>query len=200
MKKLWELAKELSVIVFFAFLVWFLYKTTINEGKGFFLTVFGLTCLVLVFDILGAASSALKEEHYKSVIGGLLENKGVIMSPWFHAAFAAVFVLGIISLFVISGRQVSTAYDNGHDDGYRAGYEDGKNLQYEEDCENMLIDGVSIRDVSETIQSMYDMSPSMAYDTVYCYKTEPDHGGYTLAEYQEAIEAILTTASMIDFT
>lgn len=115
-----------------------------------------------------------------------------------------LFVLALIlALFLIgceSSGSNNTAYDNGYDDGYRAGYEDGKILQYEEDCENMLIDGVSIRDVSEAIQSMYDISPSMAYDTVYCYKTEPDHGGYTLAEYQEAIEAILTTASMIDFT
>lgn len=101
MKKLWEIAKELSVIAFFAFLVWFLYKTAIDKGKGFFIMVFDLTCLVLVFDILGAASSAMREKPYKSIIGGLLENKDVVMSPWFHAAFAAVFVLGWIKLALL---------------------------------------------------------------------------------------------------
>ena len=101
MKKLWEIAKELSVIAFFAFLVWFLYKTAIDKGKGLFLTVFDLTCLVLVFDILGAASSAMREKPYKSIIGSLLENKDVVMSPWFHTAFAAVFVLGWIKLALL---------------------------------------------------------------------------------------------------
>ena len=114
--------------------------------------------------------------------------------------FALALILALFLIGCESSGSSNTAYDSGYDDGYRAGYEDGKSLQYEEDCEEMLIDVVFIRYVSETIQSMYDMSPSMAYYTVYGYKTEPDHGGYTWAEYQKAIEAILTTASMIDFT
>lgn len=190
MKKLWELAKKLSVIVFFAFLIWFLYKTTINEGKGFFIMVFGLTCLYLVLDILGAAYSALYGKHYESAIGSLLENKNVVMSPWFHAAFAAVFVLGIISLFVISGRQVSTAYDNGHNDGYSAGYEDGKDMQHEIDCGEMLRDGKSVNDIVGDVYAAYGITPCEAANIVDTYISEPGHDGITKKEYELARDAL----------
>ena len=195
MKKLWEFVEGISVYVFFAFLIWFLYKTAINEGKGFFIMVFGLTCLYLVFDILGAAYSALNEEHYESAIGSLLENKNVVMSPWFHAAFAAVFVLGIISIFVVSGRQANTAYDNGHDAGYSAGYEDGKDMQYEIDCEEMLRDGKSVNDIVGDVYVAYGLTPSEAAGILESYLCEPGHDGITKKEYELAREALWMTGS-----
>lgn len=99
MKKLWEIAKELSVIAFFAFLVWFLYRTFIDEDRSLSIVVFSFTCLMLVLDTLNAAASNIKGKPYKSVIGGLLENKD--LNPWCHAAFAAVFVLGWIKLALL---------------------------------------------------------------------------------------------------
>lgn len=198
MKKLWELAKKLSVIVFFAFLIWFLYKTTINEGKGFFIMVFGLTCLYLVLDILGAAYSALYGKHYESAIGSLLENKNVVMSPWFHAAFAAVFVLGIISLFVISGARINAAYDNGHDDGYSSGYEDGKDMQYEIDCEKMLWDGKSVNDIVGDVYAAYGITPCEAANIVDNYLSEPGHDGITKKQYELARDALCMTGWEID--
>lgn len=198
MKKLWEIAKELSVIAFFVFLVWFLYKTAIDKGKGFFIMVFGLTCLYLVFDILGAAYSALYEKHYESAIGSLLENKNVVMSPWFHAAFAAVFVLGIISLFVISGRQATTAYDNGHDAGYSAGYEDGKDMQYEIDCEKMLWHGKSVDDIVGDVYAAYGITPCEAANIIDTYISEPGHDGITKKQYELARDALCMTGWEIE--
>lgn len=96
MKKLWEFIVGISVYVFFAFLVWFLYRTFIDADRGLSIVVFSLTCLILVFDTLDAAASNIKGKPYKSVIGGFLEDKD--MNPWCHAALAAVFVLGWIKL------------------------------------------------------------------------------------------------------
>lgn len=198
MKKIWEIAKELSVIAFFAFLIWFLYKTAINEGKGFFIMVFGLTCLYLVLDILGAAYSALNGKHYESAIGSLLENKNVVMSPWFHAAFAAVFVLGIISIFVVSGARINAAYDNGHDDGYSSGYEDGKDMQYEIDCEKMLWHGKSVDDIVGDVYAAYGITPCEAANIVDTYISEPGHDGITKKQYELARDALCMTGWEIE--
>ena len=99
MKKLWEFIVGISVYVFFAFLVWFLYRTFIDADRGLSIVVFSLTCLILVLDTLDAAASNIKVKPYKSVIGGFLEDKD--MNPWCHAALAAVFVLGWIKLALL---------------------------------------------------------------------------------------------------
>lgn len=99
MKKLWDFVEGISVYVFFAFLVWFLYRTFINEDRSLSIVVFSFTCLILVLDTLNAAASNIKGKPYKSVIGGLLENKD--LNPWCHAALAAVFVLGWIKLALL---------------------------------------------------------------------------------------------------
>lgn len=41
--------------------------------------------------------------------------------------------------------------------------------------------------------------PAVAYDILMDYNDQPDHGGYSWDEYQEAIQVIIYTVSLIPY-
>ena len=84
------------------------------------------------------------------------------------------------------------AYNEGYEDGYHRGTEERR----EEDYENLLIDGRSIRNIQEQVYNEYGITPSEAFGIVDEYEYDSSHGGFTWAEYQNAIEAIYYTASI----
>ena len=78
--------------------------------------------------------------------------------------------------------------------GYKQGYAIGADDQWEKDCEELLIDGRSIRDIETEVYREFGITPREAFNIVDCYEYDYTHDGYTWNEYQNAIEAMYYTA------
>ncbi|MBO5953451.1 MAG: hypothetical protein J6Q53_04955 [Oscillospiraceae bacterium] len=91
------------------------------------------------------------------------------------------------------------AYNEGYDDGFDDGYYRGINEQQEEDYEDLLIDGRSIRDLEMQVYGEYGLTPSEAFTIVDEYEYDSTHGGYTKSEYENAVEAIFYTAAIFPY-
>lgn len=87
------------------------------------------------------------------------------------------------------------AYNEGFEDGYYRGSKD----QQEKDYEDLLIDGSSIRNIEERVFNEYGVTPHEAFAIVDEYEYDSSHGGYTKAEYQNAIGAIFYTAAIFPY-
>ena len=81
-----------------------------------------------------------------------------------------------------------------YNEGYKAGYYRGTNDQQEEDYDNLLLDGLSIKGLAEQVYNMYGITPHEAFTIVEDYEYDSSQGGYTWDEYQNAIDAIYYTA------
>jgi len=99
------------------------------------------------------------------------------------------------------------AYNEGYNDGYSRGeadceeflndgYSRGSNDQWQADCEELLIDGRSIRNIQEQVYEEYGMTPYEAFSVIDEYEYDYTHGGFTWAEYKQAIEVVYYTASI----
>lgn len=86
----------------------------------------------------------------------------------------------------------SEAREEGYRQGYDAGYERGASDQREKDREDLLMDGRSIRDISNAVERVYGITPRQAFD-IY------DDGGYSWSDLKKAKEAIYYTASLFPF-
>ena len=82
------------------------------------------------------------------------------------------------------------AYDNAYDEGYQQGCKD----QEESDREKLTIEGKSIVDVEEQVYKYYGMKPYEAWNIIDAYNYDSSHDGITWEEYQNAIEAAVSTA------
>lgn len=107
----------------------------------------------------------------------------------------------VFTLLLMAGCGTSTAkIEEAREQAYREGYEDGfkrgAEAQYEEDCENFLIDGRSIRNIEEQVYEEYGMTPSQAFGIIDEYEYDSTHGGYSWSEYKEAIEVMYYTMSI----
>lgn len=87
------------------------------------------------------------------------------------------------------------SYNEGYNAGYDRGYEDFKEIVREE----YLIDGRSIRDVIDEVYDEFGMTPYEAFAVYDEYTYDWTHGGYTWKEYQEALEVMYYTASIIPY-
>ena len=87
-------------------------------------------------------------------------------------------------------------YDDGYSRGYDVGYSRGSDDQWEVDCEEFLIDGRSIRNVQEQVYEEYGMTPYEAFSVIDEYEYDYTHGGFTWAEYKQAIEVVYYIASI----
>lgn len=95
-----------------------------------------------------------------------------------------------------SESDIENAREQGYNEGYSDGYDRGSEERRDEDYEDLLIDGRSIRNIQEQVYSEYGLTPSQAFGIVDEYKYDPTHGGFTWSEYQKAIDAIYYTASI----
>ena len=98
-----------------------------------------------------------------------------------------------------SESDIENARRQSYDDGYRDGYSRGLEERREEDYNELLIDGRSIRDIEEQVYREYGLTPSQAFGIVDEYEYDSTHGGFTWSEYQNAIDAIYYTASIFPF-
>lgn len=106
-----------------------------------------------------------------------------------------------LSLLILSGCGISSAdFEEAKEQAYREGYEDGyyrgSEEQREEDYEDLLIDGRSISDIVEHVYNEYGMTPSEAFAIYDEYEYDSSHGGYTWAEYKNAMEVMYFTTSL----
>lgn len=114
--------------------------------------------------------------------------------------FAILLTIAIVALCgcgkSYTESDIESARRQGYDDGYCDGYSRGVEDRREEDYDNLLIDGRSIRDIEEQVYREYGLTPSQAFGIVDEYEYDSSHGGFTWAEYQNAIEGIYYTASI----
>ena len=68
-----------------------------------------------------------------------------------------------------------------------------------ENNDDLLIDGRSIRDVADQVYAEYGMTPYEALSVIDEYEYDYTHGGYTWAEYKQAIEVVYYTASIFPY-
>lgn len=68
-----------------------------------------------------------------------------------------------------------------------------------EDNEKLLIDGRSIRDIESQVNAEYGMTPAEAFSVIDEYEYDYTHGGYTWAEYQDALEVMYYTMSIFPY-
>lgn len=91
---------------------------------------------------------------------------------------------------VSASEKEKEAYDSAYDEGYQQGRKD----QEESDWEKLTIEGKSIVDVEDQVYQYYGMTPYEAWGTIEEYNYDGTHGGITWEEYQNAIEAAVSTA------
>ena len=98
MKKLKDFIKGISVYAFFAFLVWFLSKTSAEEERisGFFTVIFVLACVFLILGILSSASSKVTGKPRGGTFGELLDSKDI--DPWIQTILAAILAVALFRL------------------------------------------------------------------------------------------------------
>lgn len=87
------------------------------------------------------------------------------------------------------------AYNQGFDDGYYQGGKDMKEIA----AENFLIDGYSIRDIENEVYETYGMTPHEAFVIIDEYTYDSKHGGYTKAEYENAVEIAFYTIACFPY-
>lgn len=75
---------------------------------------------------------------------------------------------------------------------------EGKHEQLSRDKKSMEYNGTTAAKIARRIKAIYGMPPQDAYEIVAAYNENGNHGGYSWDEYQEALEAVLRTASMFD--
>lgn len=93
-----------------------------------------------------------------------------------------------------SEADIEEARQQGYTEGYSAGYNRGAEDRQDEDYDDFLIGGMSIRDLSDQVYKEYGMYPSEAFNIFDSYQCDADHGGYSWDEYQKAIEAMYFTS------
>lgn len=139
----------------------------------------------------------------------LTSRKDDIMNKRMLNHTCSVFVL-VFALLILSGcgksyieadieEATKQAYSQGYEDGYKDGHHRGAEEQREEDYEDLLIDGLSIRNIIEEVYNEFGITPSEAFTIVDEYEYDSSHGGYTKSEYRNAIEAMYYTASIFPY-
>lgn len=95
-----------------------------------------------------------------------------------------------------SESDLKDAKSEGYEEGYKHGYYVGWESCWEKDCNELLIDARSIRNVQEDVYRKYGLTPRQAFYVIDEYEYDSTHGGYTWAEYKNAIDAIYFTAAI----
>lgn len=92
-----------------------------------------------------------------------------------------------------------SARNEGYNQGYYAGYDKGKEEQWVSDRQSLVVRGKNLKMIIESVESEYGIEPAKAYAILNAYNNNADHGGYSWDEYQEAIQVIIYTVSLIPY-
>lgn len=112
------------------------------------------------------------------------------------AVAALSFAIGL----EVGNAKVDPAWDEGYSAGHDDGYAEGKNFQRNWDTDKMTVGGQNLKDIVNDVAEEYGIEPAEAYDILSDYNDRPDHGGYSWDEYQEAIQVIIYTVSLMPYS
>lgn len=111
--------------------------------------------------------------------------------------FFALILLVFTPLFLSGCDEIYTEADikqakqEAYREGYEIGYSRGAEEQKEQDHEELLMDGFSIKNIYDEVFKEFGMTPSQAFNTYDSYNCDRDHGEITWDEYQKAIEVMV---------
>lgn len=154
-----------------------------------------------------------KEDSVKALMAEILEKPealesiprpdGLPKSNWWK--ILCVVIAGAAALYgawyfgVQCGAKAQTEIMTEQNEGYNEGYAEGKNFQRNWDTDKMTVSGQNLKDIVNDVAEEYGIEPAEAYDILSDYNDRPDHGGYSWDEYQEAIQVIIYTVSLIPY-
>lgn len=158
-----------------------------------------------------------KEDYIKSYMGEILQKpealaavqrpKDMPKTPWGKillwvivgaAALYGAWVLGVKSGAEAQETIMAEQMDAAVKQAALDAKSEGKHEQLSRDKKSMEYNGTTAAKIARRIKAIYGMPPQDAYEIVAAYNENGNHGGYSLDEYQEALEAVLRTASMFD--
>lgn len=154
-----------------------------------------------------------KEDSVKALMAEILEKPealesiprpdGLPKSNWWK--ILCVVIAGAAALYgawyfgVQCGAKAQTEIMTEQNEGYNEGYSEGKKFQRNWDIDKMTVSGQNLKDIVNDVAEEYGIEPAVAYDILSDYNDQPDHGGYSWDEYQEAIQVIIYTVSLIPY-
>lgn len=149
-------------------------------GRGVFIAAFVISAL---------ACSILKQwgEHGE---GKSMAKDSLLIILSLVAVFYMLDIRWDNMAKVSASEKEKEAYDSAYEEGYQQGRKD----QEESDWEKLTIEGKSIVDVEEQVYEYYEMTPYEAWSVIEEYNYDGTHGGIAWEEYQNAIEAAVSTA------
>lgn len=149
-------------------------------GRGVFIAAFVISAL---------ACSILKQwgEHGE---GKSMAKDSLLIILSLVAVFYMLDIRWDNMAKVSASEKEKEAYDSAYEEGYQQGRKD----QEESDWEKLTIEGKSIVDVEEQVYKYYGMKPYEAWNIIDAYNYDSSHDGITWEEYQNAIEAAVSTA------
>lgn len=185
---------------------------TDNTKAGVVMNVFAsfLFYLVVVWNIWGirrirtrvkkegnteAAKPKAKKEPVKTVPAWVL---------WACVGMFAAAVVLMVGVYIPGVRQqaaeqAESARNEEYNQGYYAGYDKGQEEQWVSDRQSLVVRGKNLKMIIESVESEYGIEPAKAYAILNAYNNNADHGGYSWDEYQEAIQVIIYTVSLIPY-
>lgn len=146
--------------------------------------------------LLGTAEAEPKDAYTK--------NSGKTVPLWVLWAcvgmFAAAAVL-MVGVYIPGVRKqaAESRLVTERNEGYNEGYSEGKKFQRNWDTDKMTVNGQNLKDIVNDVAEEYGIEPAVAYDILNAYNNNADHGGYSWDEYQEAIQVIIYTVSLIPY-
>ena len=154
-----------------------------------------------------------KEDSVKALMEEILEKPEALesiprpdelpKSNWWK--ILCIVIAGAAALYgawyfgVQCGAKAQTEIMTEQNEGYNEGYSEGKKFQRNWDIDKMTVSGQNLKDIVNDVAEEYGIEPAVAYDILNDYNDNADHGGYSWDEYQEAIQVIIYTVSLIPY-
>lgn len=129
------------------------------------------------------------------------EIRGEVLE-WIHGlAVVAFVVLAFVGCFRVTASNNGVSEEDiqkARQEGYNEGYENGMNAAAEYAAELLasVEEEKGVQDIQDKIYDRYGVTPWEAWSIIDEYNYDGTHGGFTWAEYQNALEAVYSTAGL----
>lgn len=139
-----------------------------------------------------------KKKTWKEIRYAVLE--------WIHGlAVIAFVVLAFVGCFRVTecnNRISEEDVQVAKQEGYNEGYENGMNAmaEYAAGLIASVEEEKGVQEIQDKIFSRYGVTPQEAWSIIDEYNYDWTHGGYTWAEYQNALDAVYATAGLFPST
>lgn len=133
------------------------------------------------------------------------EIRGEVLE-WIHGlAVVAFVVLACVGCFRVTANNNGASEEDiqkARQEGYNEGYENGMNAAayYADELLSAIMEEKGVQDIQDEIYERYGVTPQEAWSIIDEYNYDWTHGGYTWAEYQNALDAVYATAGLFPST